>query len=118
MAAIVSARVKREYVSAIYQRYRQARRPDKRRILDEFCAVTRYHRKAAIRVLNGPAPGAAPAARHRPLIYPPAVIDALRAIWTAAGYPWSVRLKALLPLRLPWARRRLRLRPSRGWYRH
>jgi hypothetical protein len=33
----------------------------------------------------------------------------LRAIWTAAGYPWSVRLQALLPLWLPWARRRLRL---------
>jgi hypothetical protein len=25
---------------------------EKRRILDEFCAVTRYHRKAAIRVLK------------------------------------------------------------------
>jgi hypothetical protein len=37
------------------------------------------------------------------------VIQALRAIWEAAGYPWSVRLKALLPLWLPWARRRLGL---------
>jgi len=33
----------------------------------------------------------------------------LTAIWEAAGYPWSVRRKALLPLWLPWARRRLRL---------
>jgi hypothetical protein len=40
------------------------------------------------------------------------VITALRAIWTAAGYPWSLRLHALLPLWLPWARRRLRLRPT------
>ena len=37
------------------------------------------------------------------------VVAALRAIWTAAGYPWSVRLKALLPAWVPWARRRLRL---------
>jgi hypothetical protein len=37
------------------------------------------------------------------------VIQALTAIWKAAGFPWSVRLKALLPLWLPWARRRLRL---------
>jgi hypothetical protein len=37
------------------------------------------------------------------------VIQALTTIWEAAGYPWSVRLKALLPLWLPWARRRLRL---------
>ena len=43
--------------------------------------------------------------------YSPAVIAALRTIWEGAGYPWSVRLKALLPLWLPWARRRLRLPP-------
>jgi hypothetical protein len=110
--AIVSARAKREYVQAIYQRYRHATRSDKRRILDEFCAVTGYHRKAAIRVLNGPAPGAARPPRRRPLTYPSPVIEALRQIWAAAGYPWSVRLKALLPLWLPWARRRLRLRPT------
>jgi len=32
----VSARAKREYVQAIYQRYRHAGRPEKRRILDEI----------------------------------------------------------------------------------
>jgi hypothetical protein len=110
--AIVSVRAKREYVQAIYARYRRARRPDKGRILDEFCAVTRCHRKHALRVLNGPAPGAERPPRHRPVRYGPAVIEALRAIWEAAGYPWSLRLKALLPLWLPWARRRLRLRPA------
>ena len=108
----MSTRAKREYVAAIYERYRHARRPDKRRILDEFCAVTGYHRKAAIRVLNHGAAGATGSARRRPLRYSPLMIEALRAIWTAAGYPWSVRLKALLPLWLPWARRRLRLRPA------
>jgi len=110
--AIVSARAKGEYVQAIYQRYRRAARPDKKRILDEFCQVTRYHRKHAIRVLNGPAPGAARPPRRRTVTYRPAVIEALRAIWAAAGYPWSLRLQALLPLWLPWARRRLRLRPA------
>lgn len=110
--AIVSARAKGEYVQAIYHRYRRAPRPDKQRILDEFCQVTRYHRKHAIRVLNGPAPGAARPPRHRAATYSPAVIEALRRIWEAAGYPWSLRLKALLPLWLPWARRRWRLRAS------
>ena len=33
----------------------------------------------------------------------------MEAIWKAAGYPWSVRLKALLPLWLPWARREMAL---------
>jgi hypothetical protein len=106
--AIVSARAKREYVQAIVQRYRQAKRPEKGRILDEFCQVAGYHRKHAIRVLKAPAPGVA-RPRRRAATYSPAVIEALRAIWRAAGYPWSLRLKALLPLWLPWARRRLRL---------
>jgi len=110
--AIVSARAKEEYVQAIYHRYRSARRPDKQRILDEFCEVTKHHRKHAIRLLNSPAPGAARPPRHRDTLYSAAVIDVLRNIWEAAGYPWSVRLKALLPLWLPWARRRLRLRPA------
>ena len=110
--ASVSAHSKREYVQAIYPRYRQAKRRDKGRILDEFCQVTGYHRKHAVRVLNGPAPGAARPARRRAVQYGPAVIEALRGIWEAAGYPWSLRLKALLPLWLPWARKRLRLRPA------
>jgi len=109
---IVSTQSKREYVQAIYQRYRHAARPEKQRILDEFCQVARVHRKHAIRLLNGPAPGAARPPQQRAQTYSPAVIAALRAIWEAAGYPWSLRLKALLPLWLPWARRRLRLRPA------
>jgi len=40
------------------------------------------------------------------------VIQVLAALWAAAGYPWSVRLKALLPLWLPWARTRYRLTPA------
>ena len=36
----------------------------------------------------------------------------MRATGTAAGYPWSVRLKALLPAWVPRARRRLRLTPA------
>src|SRR5215218_8817378 len=50
--------------------------------------------------------------RGRRIAYGPEVVAALRAIWTAAGYPWSVRLKALLPAWVPWARQRLRLTPA------
>jgi len=39
-------------------------------------------------------------------------VSALEAIWAASGYPWSVRLKALLPAWMPWAKRRLRLTPE------
>ena len=105
----MSVRAKQEYVQVIYHRYRGARRPEKQKILDEFCQVTGHHRKHAIRLLNSPAPGASGPPRRRETTYSLAGIAALRAIWEAAGYPWSLRLKALLPLWLPWARRRLRL---------
>ncbi len=109
----MSAPAKWEYLKAIHARYRQATREEKGRILDEFCASTEYHRKYALRLLNGPPPGPArPRRRRRPTTYSAATIHALTTIWEAAGYPWSVRLKALLPVWLPWARRRFHLSAS------
>jgi hypothetical protein len=107
---MMSARARWEYLRAIHGRYRQAARTEKGPILDEFCRATGYHRKYALRLLNGPPPGSArPQRRRRPPTYGPAVLQALTVIWEAAGAPWSVRLKALLPLWLPWAKRRLQL---------
>jgi hypothetical protein len=34
------------------------------------------------------------------------------AIWEAAGYPWSMRLKALLPSWMHWIRKRYRMGPQ------
>ncbi len=45
-----------EYLRAIYARYRKAGRKAKKAILNEFCANIGYHRKYAIRLLNGPQP--------------------------------------------------------------
>jgi hypothetical protein len=107
---MMSRRAKWEVLRAVYPRYRGAARVDRGRILNEFCETTGYQRKYALRLLNGPPPGPErPRRRRRPATYGLPVIQALTAIWEAAGYPWSVRLKALLPLWLPWARRRLRL---------
>ncbi|MBI2524684.1 MAG: hypothetical protein HYV93_01760 [Candidatus Rokubacteria bacterium] len=36
----MGVRAKQEYVQVIYHRYRGARRPEKQKILDEFCQVT------------------------------------------------------------------------------
>jgi hypothetical protein len=106
---MVSRTSRLEYLRTIYERYQQASKDEKHRMLNEFCKVTRYHRKYALRLLNGPLPEARPRARRRRPSYPEAVSRALVFVWKAAGYPWSVRLKALLPLWLPKARLHLRL---------
>jgi hypothetical protein len=75
--------------------------------------VCDYHRKHAIRLLRGPRPAAQSRARRpRGPSYGRAVIRALAQVWEAAGYPWSVRLKAMLPLWLPWLRQRIALTPE------
>lgn len=108
----MSHKSSREYLRRIHRRYAEADRTGKGRILDEFCEVAGFHRKYALRLLNGPPPDPVlKRRRRRPELYSAAVVSALEAIWVAAGYPWSVRLKALLPTWLPWARRRFRLTP-------
>lgn len=107
----MSGKSKWDYLKAIYFRYRKASKPLRSRILDEFCQVCRYNRKYAIRLLNGPAPQKTntPIFKGRRPTYGAKVIGTLTAIWKAAGYPCSARLKALLPLWLPWASKRLTL---------
>jgi hypothetical protein len=102
-----------EYLRAIYERYQRAARKDKKVILSEFCANTGYHRKYAIRLLNGPPPeGQRRPPRRRGMSYSQQTLKVLTAVWEAAGYPWSVRLKALLPAWMPWIRKRFGLRPE------
>ena len=103
---------RRDYLQRIYQRYRDARNREKGRILDEFCANCGYHRKYAIRLLNGAPPENKPVRRPRRgrrVSYGAQVISILEAVWEAADYPWSLRLKALLPQWMPWIRRHFRL---------
>ena len=107
-ATQVGPQATREYLARMRERYERARRDAKRGLLDEVCEVTGYHRKAVIRLLRRAMPPRG-RRRGRRVVYGPEVVRALRAIWTAAGYPWSVRLKALLPAWVPWARHRLRL---------
>jgi hypothetical protein len=108
----MSRQSKWEYLRKIYHRSAQASSKSKRPILEEFCANWGYHRKYAIRWLKGPAPRPSPPQRRkRRATYGPQVISVLAALWQAAGYPWSVRLKALLPVWMPWARKRFHLTP-------
>ena len=97
-------RSKREYVEAVFLRYKKASRKGKTAILDEFCATLGCHRKHAIRVLKGFRRFTAPKQkkRGRRPVYDADVIGVpLRRIWLAANLPCSKRLRAILPLWLP-----------------
>lgn len=89
------------------ERYRGCGRLERGVMLDEFCRATGYHRKYAVLLLNRVEQGPAnkTAGRRRRPTYSPAALRVVEKIWKAAGYPWSQRLKALLPQWLPWARK-------------
>jgi hypothetical protein len=88
---------RKELIEGVGQRYRASSGKDKPKILEEFVRLTGYHRKHAIRVLNGSA--AKPAQRRpRERVYDEAVRQALIILWEAADRICSKRLKAAQPL--------------------
>lgn len=91
----MSERAVAEYAAAVRERYRAAGKKEKGTILDEFCRVTGYHRKAAIRVLGERAPRRA-VRRGRPPRCGPAVVAGLRVAWEAADRPCGKRLAPFL----------------------
>ncbi|HEY4971887.1 MAG TPA: transposase family protein [Steroidobacteraceae bacterium] len=88
---------RKELLEAVRARYRAASMSDRTKILDEFAAVTGYHRKHAIRVLgSGAFQDRSPPARNR--LYDEAVRQALIVLWEAGDRVCGKRLKALIPI--------------------
>lgn len=90
-----------EYLLAIWERYQRVGRRFKSKILDEFCAVCGYTRKYAIGLLSCKPRRrqCKPGPRRR---YDGQVLKPLKVIWLAAEQMCSKRLKAALPLWLPF----------------
>jgi len=97
----ISAAARQELVQAVGERYREGTADAKRRILDEFVVLTGYHRKHAIRVLNGATGPSATTKRGRLRLYDEAVRQALIVFWEASDRVCGKRLKPLLPVLLP-----------------
>lgn len=97
----VSTETRRELVQAIVGRYRTVGLEEKGRILDEFVALTGYHRKHAIRVLNGDDAPLTPPRCGRQRLYNEAVRETLIVLWEASDRICGKRLKPLLPVLLP-----------------
>ncbi len=94
---------RREYLEAIGKRYRKATRKEKSIILGEFCATCGYNRKYAIRLLRkkllptpNRKPGPVPIYAKEQLLLP------LKRIWFATDQMCSKKLKAAIPLWLPF----------------
>jgi hypothetical protein len=103
---------RKAYMDAISERYHKAPQPSKTRILNELCEVCGYNRKYAIWKINhwrASQGEKKPRPRQRQKIYPAEVMKILEKVWMAADYPWSVRLKEILRLWLPWIRARFSL---------
>jgi hypothetical protein len=88
---------RKELIGAVGARYRDASTNERTKILDEFVAVTGYHRKHAIRVL-GSEPFHDPSTPPRSRLYDEAVRQALIVLWEAGDRVCGKRLKVLIPV--------------------
>lgn len=94
-----------KYLEKIWGDYQKAGKKEKGHMLQEFCRVCGYHRKYAIRLLNGPLErerGNPPP--HRRYVYSPRTLSILEKVWEVMGYPWSERFKAMMPWLIPFVR--------------
>lgn len=96
---------KKSYLADIRSRYRKSDRKGKAAILNEFCIICHYHRKHAIRLLGAPFRRAKPKPRKRgskSTYNQPCILEPLIKIWLASYQMCSKKLKAALPLWLPF----------------
>ena len=97
MVKKISKETKKELLEALRLRYKKASKKDKTRILDEFVALSGYHRKHAVRLLAGQNGQHQAKSAYSRRIYNEAVVEALIVAWEAADRICGKRLKAVLP---------------------
>jgi hypothetical protein len=91
-----------QLAQSLRRRYQAASSRAKKQILNEFIAVSGYHPKYAIHLLNArDAAAPAPRGRARPTIYDDAAKQALIVLWEASDRVCGKRLKPLLRILLP-----------------
>jgi len=90
-----------ELTNVVRRRYSAATGAAKRKILDEFVAITGYHEKSAIRALNAEPIAKRRQTRVRASLYDEAARAALIVLWEASDRVCGKRLRALLPILLP-----------------
>jgi hypothetical protein len=94
----ISMAARDELVAAIAGRYAQGDWAERGRILDEFAAVTGFHRKHAMRLLRTGQVNRRSGPRRGCRVYDEAVREALIVVWEASDRICSKRLRPLLPV--------------------
>lgn len=97
----MSIELRREYVKRLKTRYQKATKKQKTKMLDEFCEVTEYSRKYAIKILNDTVD---PFKKRRPgrtAKYNAAIVWHLRRIWEGMDRCGSRTLVGNLPDWMP-----------------
>ena len=97
MVGDISSATRTEVLGAIRNRYREASKKDKGRMLDEFVAIAGCHRKHAVRLLCQSEDAAVRTVPKGRRIYDEAVRQALIVVWEASDRICGKRLKAALP---------------------
>jgi len=95
----------RQYLSNARLRYQKSNRKEKGRILTEFCLVSGYDRKHAIRLMNGKSQVRSKRSGPKPK-YDLELIGPLKELWLKMGQPCSKRMKKAIPGWLPHYRKR------------
>lgn len=105
----MSNEAKIEHLLAIKKRYNFSSKAEKKVILDEFCKTYDYNRKYAIRLINKRSDTSQRKKRSgRPKIYcSAALLDFLRELWISSNLVCSKRLKAMIPVWLPFFNKEL-----------
>jgi hypothetical protein len=98
MAMKINKNTRDEIINALKERYKKSKKKEKKRILDEFTAVSGYHRKHAARLLGSKYQvNLSNKKITSKRIYDDAVKDALIIVWETADRICSKRLKAAIP---------------------
>ena len=102
MGTEISRTARVELARSVRRRYQAASGKSKKQILTEFIAISGYHPKYAVQLLNAEE-SAVPEKRYRQrhTLYDEAAKQTLTVLWEASDRICGKRLQPLLPILLP-----------------
>lgn len=100
MKVTMSQKSLKEYIPRVKERYQRMTGKEARgRVLDEFCEISGFERKYAIKVLCGNRrTGKGPGRGGAPTLYGAEVVSKLKDVWQSMEQPCGKRMEGMMPL--------------------